>query len=182
KSGKVSHERGSLPTLILNKKMIITLTAFLFLTSIITIAPLFHFQPVTGPIVNAILFISVCLLGTEYTLLIGLIPSVIALSTGLLPAILAPMIPFVMLSNAILIITFAHLRNKNYWLGIIVASVLKFIFLFTTSSVVVNLLLKKEIAAKVAGMMSWPQLVTALAGGVIAYIFLSSLKRVKNNF
>ncbi len=86
-------------TLILNKKMVINLTAFLFLTSVITIAPLFHFQPVTGPIVNAILFIAVSLLGIEYALLIGLIPSVIALSTGLLPAILAPMIPFIMLSN-----------------------------------------------------------------------------------
>ncbi len=169
-------------TLILNKKVVINLTAFLFLTSVVTIAPLFHFQPVTGPIVNAILFIAVCLLGIEYALLIGLIPSVIALSTGLLPAILAPMIPFIMLSNAILIITFAHLRNKNYWLGIIVASVLKFIFLFTTSSVVINLLLKKEIATKVVSIMSWPQLATALAGGVIAYIFLSSLKKVKNNF
>jgi len=169
-------------TLILNKKMVINLTAVLFLTGVITIAPLFHFQPVTGPIVNAILFISVCLLGIEHALLIGLIPSVIALSTGLLPAILAPMIPFIMLSNAILIITFAHLRNKNYWLGIIVASVLKFIFLFTTSSVVINLLLKKEIAVKVASIMSWPQLVTALAGGVIAYIFLSSFKKIKNNF
>ena len=31
-------------------------------------------------------------------------------------------------------------------------------------------------------MMSWPQLVTALVGDVIAYIFLSSLKKVKNNF
>jgi len=64
----------------------------------------------------------------------------------------------------------------------VAASVLKFIFLFTTSSVVINLLLKKEIATKVAEMMSWPQLLTALGGGVIAYIFLNSLKKVKNNF
>ena len=168
-------------SLILNKKMVINLTAFLFLTSVITIAPLFHFQPVTGPIVNAILFIAVSLLGIEYALLVGLIPSVIALSTGLLPAILAPMIPFIMLSNAILIITFAYLRNKNYWLGVIVASVLKFLFLFTTSSVVINLLLKKEVATKVASIMSWPQLVTALVGGVMAYIVLKGLKKIKNN-
>jgi len=168
-------------TLILNKKMAINLTIFLFLTSAITIVPLFHFQPITGPIVNAILFIAVSLLGIEYALLIGLIPSVIALSTGLLPAILAPMIPFIMLSNAILIITFAYLRNKNYWLGVITASMLKFLFLFTTSSVVINLLLKKEVATKVASIMSWPQLVTALIGGVMAYIVLKGLKKIKNN-
>jgi len=168
--------------LVLNKKIVIELIAFLFLTGIVTIAPLFHSQPITGPIVNAILFIAVSLLGVEYAFLVGLIPSVIALSTGLLPVILAPMIPFIMLSNAILIITFAYLKNKNYWLGVIVASVLKFLFLFTTSSVVINLLLKKEIAIKVASMMSWSQLATALAGGVIAYIFLSNLKKIKNNF
>jgi len=168
--------------LVLNKKMVISLISFLFLTSLVTIAPLFHFQPITGLIVNAIFFITVSLLGIKYALLIGLIPSLIALSTGLLPVILAPMIPFIMLSNIILIITFFCLRNKNYWLGIIAASVLKFIFLFTTSSVVINLLLKKEIATKVAEMMSWPQLLTALGGGVIAYIFLNSLKKVKNNF
>jgi len=164
-------------TLVLNKKMVISLISFLFLTSLVTIAPLFHFQPITGLIVNAIFFITVSLLGIKYALLIGLIPSLIALLTGLLPVILVPMIPFIMLSNIILIITFFCLRNKNYWLGIIVASVLKFIFLFTTSSIVINLFLKKEIATKVAEMMSWPQLLTALGGGVIAYIFLNSLKK-----
>jgi len=163
--------------LVLNKKMVISLISFLFLTSLVTIAPLFHFQPITGLIVNAIFFITVSLLGIKYALLIGLIPSLIALLTGLLPVILVPMIPFIMLSNIILIITFFCLRNKNYWLGIIVASVLKFIFLFTTSSVVINLFLKKEIATKVAEMMSWPQLLTALGGGVVAYIFLNSLKK-----
>lgn len=136
--------------LILNKKALISLTTFVFLTIIITIVPLFHFQPITGPLVNAILFIGASLLGLEYALLIGLIPSVIALSTGLLPAILSPMVPFIMLSNAILIVTFIFFKKKNYWLGIITASVLKFIFLFSTSSIVVNLLLKKEVAIKVA--------------------------------
>lgn len=167
----------NIKTLVLRKKSIINLVAFVVLTGVITIAPLFHFQPVTGPIVNAILFIAVIFLGIQNTLLIGLIPSVVALSVGFLPAVLAPMVPFIMLSNAILIITFGYLKDKNYWFGVIVASVFKFIFLFTTSSVVVSLLLKKEIATKVATIMSWPQLITALAGGIIAYIFLISFKK-----
>lgn len=166
-------------TLILRKKLIIDLMAFTVLTGIITIAPLFHNQMITGPIVNAVLFISVVFLGVQNALLIGLIPSVIALSAGLLPAVMAPMIPFIMLSNAILIIVFNYLKDRNYWLGMISAGVLKFAFLFSTSSIVVNLLLKKEIAAKVVAMMSWPQLITALIGGIIAYIFLRSLKQVK---
>jgi hypothetical protein len=77
-----------------------------------------------------------------------------------------------MLSNAILVLTFSFLKEKNYWLAIGVSSFLKFIFLFSSSSLVINLLLKKELAQSVASMMSWPQLVTALLGGGLAWIIL----------
>ncbi|RLI87812.1 MAG: iron hydrogenase, partial [Candidatus Altiarchaeales archaeon] len=70
------------------------------------------------------------------------------------------------------------LKERNYWLGVISASVLKFIFLFSTTSIVIDLLLKKEIASKVAIMLGWPQLITALVGGLIAYLFLRGIKRV----
>lgn len=163
----------------LDKTMITNLVKALILIGLLTLAPMFHKQMITGPIVNAILFVSVYLFGVQNAVLIGLIPSVIALSVGLLPAVMAPMVPFIMLSNAILIIIFNYLKDKNYWLGVISASILKFLFLFATGSIVVNLLLKKEIATKVASMMSWPQLVTALIGGIIAYFFLRSLKQVK---
>jgi len=58
----------------------------------------------------------------------------------------------------------------------VTASVLKFIFLWSTSFIVVKLLLKSELAGQVSAMMSWPQLATALLGGVIAYFFLKILK------
>jgi len=38
--------------------------------------------------------------------------------------------------------------------------------------------LKKEVAVKVATMMSWPQLLTALVGGLLAYLFLKSIRKV----
>lgn len=165
--------------LTIKKEKIFILVQFVILVGIATIAPLFHQQTITGPIVNATLFISVILLSTRNAILIGLLPSLIALSTGLLPSVLAPMIPFIMIGNTILIIVFGYLKEKNYWLGIVSASILKFVFLFSTSSIVINLLLKKEIASKVAIMMSWPQLFTALAGGLIAYLFLKSIKKIK---
>lgn len=158
--------------LALKRKTIVNSITFVLLLGIATIAPLFHFQPVTGPIVNATLFIAATLLGVQNAIFIGLLPSTIALSAGLLPPVLAPMVPFIMLGNTILIVAFNYLRKKNYWLGVISASVLKFLFLFGTSSIVINLLLKREVATKVAVMMSWPQLATALTGGIIAYLFL----------
>lgn len=164
--------------LTIRKEIILTLIKFAILLGIATIAPLFHQQSITGPIVNATLFISVMLLGAQNAILIGLIPSLIALSVGTLPAILAPMIPFIMFGNTILILTFSYLRKKNYWLGMVLASILKFMFLAFTSSIVINLLLKKEVATSVSAMMSWPQFLTALGGGLIAYIFLKSIKKI----
>ena len=155
----------------------IKLIIFASLIFIASFVPaILHVQAITGPIVNAILFISVIFLGTEATMLVGLIPSIIALSFGLLPAVLAPMIPFIMISNALLIIVFSLVQKKNYWIAVVSASLIKFIFLFSTSSIVVGLLIKKEVAAKVAAMMSWPQLITALAGGVIAWLVIQTIK------
>jgi len=161
-------------TLILRKA---NLFFFAFLLSLAVFAPLLKFQLVSGSLVNAVLFISTIILGLEGTLLICLIPSLIALGIGLLPSVLAPMIPFIVTSNAILVLTFNFLRERNYWLGIISASFLKFLFLFGASSLMMEFFSKKEIAVKAASMMSWPQLFTALSGGIITYIFLKLCKK-----
>jgi hypothetical protein len=87
------------------------------------------------------------------------------------------MVPFIMISNALLVIIFGLFQKRNYWLAVISASLIKFIFLFSTSSVVIGLLIKKEIAAKVAAMMSWPQLFTALSGGIIAWLIIKAARK-----
>ncbi len=158
-------------------KISLTLAKFAALLAVATIAPLFHNQPITGPIVNATLFLGVIFLGTQNAILVGLIPSVIALAVGLLPSPLAPMVPFIMISNAILIITFGWLRQKNFWLAVGAGSVLKFLFLFSTTFIITNLIAQKSIAQKAAQILSWPQLITALAGGLLAYIILKALKK-----
>jgi len=166
-------------TFCINKKVILTLAQFGVLVGIATVAPLFHNQPITGPIVNATLFLAVIFVGTQNAILVGLIPSLIALSVGLLPSPLSPMVPFIMLSNTILILTFGYLRKQNFWLGMITAGAIKFIFLYSSSFIVVNLIAKKSIAAKAAAILSWPQLLTALAGGIITWIILKTLKNTK---
>jgi len=167
---------GTTKTLVLRKQKILILAQFATLIGIATIAPLFGQQAITGPIINATLFISVMLLGVQGAVLIGLVPSLIALSVGLLPSMLAPMVPFIMLGNVILVIVFNYFKERSFWLGVISSSILKFVFLFSTSSIVINLLSKKEIASKITMTMGWFQLLTALAGGLIAYIFLNNFK------
>lgn len=164
--------------LVWDRTKTITTVQFIVLLSVATVAPLFHQQWVTGPIVNAMFLIAAVVLGSQNAIVLALLPSTIALGVGLLPAILAPMIPFIIISNVIFILGFHYLREKNFWLGVVVGSVLKFVFLWSTSFVVINLLIKKELAASVSSIMSWPQLATALLGGLIAYIILKKLKKL----
>ena len=155
--------------LTIKKETIFILTKFVLLMSVAVFAPLIHNQAITGPIVNAVLFISVFITGIRGAVLIAFIPSVIALSTGLLSLVLAPMIPFIIIGNIILVLSFSFLKDKNYWLGIVSASFLKFVFLFSVSYI---------ISSKLVIIMSWPQLITALAGGAIAFLVLKSIKKI----
>ncbi len=163
-------------SLTLRKEII--LAQFAVLTGIAVIAPLLGNQLITGSIVNAVLFISVAVLGWRSAVLVGIIPSIIALGIGLLPMVLAPLVPFIIIANTILILAYAFSLKKNYWLKVIMASFLKFAFLFFASSIVINLFLTEKVAGKIAVMMSWPQFFTALTGGLIAYLFLKGVKKV----
>ncbi|MCD4705567.1 ECF transporter S component [bacterium] len=161
---------------ILIKTNVKIIANFLFLAGLSILIPaFFHIQFITGPIINAILFLAVVLIGRSNALLIGIVPSVIALSFGILPALLAPMVPFIMISNAILIMVFSLLK-KNYWLGVLIASTAKFLFLYFSCSIVMELVLKKELALKVSQILGWTQFVTAILGGVIAWLILKNLK------
>jgi hypothetical protein len=144
-------------------------TVFLFLLAVATLAPYTRNQFISGTIVNCTLLITTATLGIRAGLLISILPSTIALATGLLPSVLAPMIPFVILGNAVLILVFNYLKNINYWLGAVVGAAIKFGLLTGAISFVTHLIISQKIAASVSYMMSWPQLVTALAGSVVAF-------------
>ena len=161
------------------------LTQFLALSGIATVMPFYiHLQWVTGPLVNALLIITLFLVGVRSALVLCLIPSLMALAGGLLPAVLAPVVPFVMISNVILVLTVDWFYNaaknadKGYWLGVVFGAGAKFLFLLLSVNFITDLLLKQELAVKVAQMMSWPQFATALTGGLIAYGALKWLKRL----
>ncbi len=161
------------------------LTQFLFLAGVAIILPfLIHLQWLTGPIVNAILILVLFLVGIRSALVVAIVPSLMALAGGLLPAVLAPAVPFIMISNVIYILCLDRIYeamksvDRGYWLGVIVGSSIKFLFLFFSVNLISKLLIKQELMAKVAQMMSWTQLATAVTGGMIAWIVLKWLKRL----
>lgn len=159
----------------INKTKIIT---FAILLTIIAVMPAFlHTQWFTGPLVNAILILTTLLVGTTEAMILGLIPSIIALSAGLLPLTLAPMVPFIMLSNSLYIISFSYLQKINKYFALLTASALKFALLLLSVNLIMTTLLSEQLVGKLYIMMSWPQLITAVAGGLIAFAIMKTIKK-----
>lgn len=162
-----------------------SITTFLSLSGIAIVMPFFfHIQLATGPMINAIFILVLFFCGIRSAMVLALIPSLMALAGGLLPAVLAPAVPFIMISNVIYVVLIDTIYNrmkdgdKGFWIGLGVASFVKFVFLYLSVNFIAKLLIKQELVTKVAQMMSWPQLFSALVGGVIAWGILKWLKRI----
>ena len=155
----------------------IKLAFFALFLGICIFAPFLKQQFITGPIVNAVLFISTAVLGIGGGILIGFLPSMVSAFAGLLPSPLLPMIPYIIISNGILVLVFTSLRKKNFLTAVLSASFVKFLFLYLSSSFIISFFIRKSLPAQIISMMSWPQLITALIGGVIAYFVLKIIKK-----
>ena len=151
--------------LIFSKDLSITLA----LTGIAAIAPSLHQQLITGTIVNATLFAAVMMVGFRAAAAVAVIPSLIALAAGTLPAAMAAMIPYMMASNIALAGIFAFLRRFGYWTAASIAVLAKFAILTASAAVVLSAITHGNIGVALASMMGWPQLITAILGGVVAY-------------
>lgn len=158
-------------------KVLIKTSVFALFMAIAIFAPLLKQQLITGSVVNAVLFLSTAYLGLSAGILISFIPSLFAFFIGLLPLVLLPMIPFIIAGNGLLVFCFWILKKKNFWLGAVSASVLKFLFLFSVSSYLFGFLIKKSLPSPIITMMAWPQLITALLGSALAFIILKIIKR-----
>lgn len=163
----------------INKRIAISLIQFIILLAVISFAPLINNQIITGTIVNASLLIAVVLLGMRGAVLLCFLPSLASLLFGLLPMVMAPMVPFIIFGNIALVYIFNLLSEKNYFLGLVPAALVKFSFLFLVSNFLISFFIKQPVADKIAVMMSYPQLITALIGGVVAYLVIGI--KYKNN-
>jgi riboflavin transporter len=153
-------------TLPLTVKMKVAVT-LIFITALLIISLDAHSQWITGPIVNAILLLTTVIAGPAAAMVIGSFPGILALSRGLLPLPLAPLVPCIILANALYILSFYYIRSWGLIIAVIAASLVKSIFLYIMTFYfmpMINITLNKGLSI----MMSWPQLITALAGGFIA--------------
>lgn len=172
-----------------------TVARFIFLTTITLIIEMIGLpQPFTGPLVNMMLILTTLLLNPFAGAGLGVITPLIAVLRGQLPAPLIPMVPFIIVANALYVLTFAAVRRALQrlgpcerpilapacWFGLFVGSALKFGFLYLSARTILPLLLAKQLPTKLIALMSLPQLVTALVGGGLAFFFYQLLvKRIR---
>ena len=143
-------------------------------------------QPVTGPLINAMLYMTTILSGWLSGIILGCLTPIIALLRGQLPPAFAPMIPFIMVGNTLLVVVFHRfltktkvtpIRRIKIYAGIIFASFVKFSFLSLSIKLLIPLIIAYDIPDKFAIMMTIPQFFTALIGGVIALLIYEILYR-----
>ncbi len=151
-----------------NKIKFITRTGILLAVALVVQMGGFP-QPITGPLINTVLYLAALLVGSWSGVIIGVCTPIIAFMRGILPAPLGPMIPFIALGNGVLVIVFSLLKGRNKILGIIFASLVKYAILAVTVKFIV------DVPDKIAQIMSLPQLLTALSGGVIAIFAYKAL-------
>jgi len=141
----------------------------------ITIVPLFvHIQSFSGVWVNFILIFTCLKLGIRYALPLTFVPSIAAVSSGLFPLVLAPMIPFIIVGN-ILLILIIHLFKCNFFVSLSIAALAKFALLYSTSHFLAQYFLPEMFFDKVVVMMGWHQFATAMMGGLFAFFILKGL-------
>lgn len=132
-------------------------------------------QLVVGSIVNTALFLSALFLPQPLINAIILLPSLALISRGLVFGPLTPflfiMLPFIWAGNWLLVNIFKQsiLKKTSYWLAAILASVIKFIFLYTSANLLFKLHLIPQLFLTTMGIF---QLTTALIGSGIAFLIL----------
>ena len=152
-------------------------------------------QPITGPLINMMLFLAVMHLGPGAGVLLGIFTPLVALWRGELPIFLAPMVPFIMIGNALLVLGFYLATTKlRLWrqragrnwrlaragVGIVSGALLKFVFFLLGIGLVMPLMIKDPAIQKVAStMLSFAQLITATIGGVLALVVLHFLQKAR---
>lgn len=174
-----------------NKVMYITQTAVMLALLIgVQLLTRSFGQFVTGSMVNLILLVSVFIIGIYGGLTIAVLSPLLAFLSGIGPAFIQ-IIPFIAIGNALFVVL-AWLIAKNFIgclrskdiaissLGLVAASITKFLFLWV--GVVLFALplipgIKEKQIAVMAAAFSWPQLVTALIGSVLAMIIIPQLKK-----
>ena len=143
-------------------------------------------QFVSGSINNMLFILAVMLIGLTSAIVIAVISPIIATIIGIGP-VLPPLIPVIIAGNIVLVVLWHVIamrqpeRSKlREVIALIVAALVKFAVLYLGVVVLVVPLilgLPEPQASVVSALFSWPQIVTALVGGIIAMLIYTPLSK-----
>jgi len=168
----------SLPLINSTEKLVFTGLSFL---SFIVPFSLGHPQWLVGTIINASLFLAAIFLPKKFFVPLIILPSLGVLGRGIIfgpfTSFLIYFLPFIWLGNLILILFFKRLYKKfdkklylNYFLSVFCAAAVKFLFLMAIANLYFKFHLVPAVFLQAMGIN---QLLTALAGGIIAWIIFN---------
>jgi len=130
-------------------------------------------QLLIGSIINFLLIFSISKFGLKKVIPILFLPSLASFLNGILFGVFTPyllyLMPFIVLSNLILVLTVKYVKIK--YLNVGIAALLKACFLFSAAYILFNTIHIPEIFLTTMGLI---QLYTALIGGTLASVFLTS--------
>lgn len=137
-------------------------------------------QYVIGSLVNLCLILAAVIVGIKSGLVIAVVAPIIALFQGFtpFPVLVVP----IALGNLVLVIVVALMYKRNALPAFAAGAVLKFLTLYLgVVKIVVPFLLPEGAPAKIGAVLSvqfsWPQLVTASIGGILAALVLPVLRK-----
>ena len=133
-------------------------------------------QYVTGTGINAVLITAVGVCGLPWAIAIGIMTPMLAVLLGVQPPPAIVLVPFIMAGNTVYVVLFSLLRRYIDYIGIIAAASAKFILLYTAANIIIG-----KLPAPIKLAFSFPQLITALAGGAIALVVLKTIPRKMQN-
>lgn len=163
-------QKENLKQILLNEKVQLTVVYVLAFT-----VPFIFKQPqlLIGSIINFMLVFSISKYGFKKIIPVLFLPSLASFLNGVLFGVFTPyllyLMPFIVLSNLILVLTVKYVKVK--YLNVGIAALLKACFLFSAAYILFNTIHIPEIFLNTMGLI---QLYTALIGGTLASIFLTS--------
>jgi hypothetical protein len=137
--------------------------------------PVFLSTLLIGTLVNACLLIAAEAIGFRAALMIGVIAPVVAYMQQLLP--LPVFVLPVAAGNIIYVTLFLIVLRWNRWLGIATAAVGKTLLLYSMFAWMLTwVAIPPQLATGLLFVMSWPQLITTVAGGLLATVVVHKIR------
>ncbi len=134
---------------------------------------------IVGPLVNLCLLVATMTAGLTGGVTIAVLSPFTSLINNNAP-IATALLPFavvIALANVTFVLIFYFLYNKNKYIGLVLGALAKFGLLFVGIRVFLNIFDYSKFTKKLFELFSWPQLVTALIGGIIAIPVIYSVRK-----